>query len=497
MNYPQKTEPTVDFRAARQNNLAALRALGVDPFAPNSFDVTAKAGALQDQYKDLENGTVTEVTVKVAGRIMSYRNDGMFMDLLDDSGKIQVFSDKKTQQPEITEQLKLLDLGDWLGVSGIIRRTPRGELTINLAELTVLGKAMAPPPEKYHGLTDVDTRYRHREYDLVGNEESRKILRARFAIIRAMRNFLESRGFLEVETPMLHVIPGGASARPFVTHHNTLDMPLYLRIAPELHLKRLIIGGVADKVFEINRCFRNEGTSVKHNPEFTTMESYEAFTDYHGVMKLTEETLAAVAQTVFGTDTFSFKGHDIKITAPFPQRSMCDLVAEKTGLSFLEITDLNAAKDAAKNIGVDVHGCHNWGQVVEAVFGDKVEGTLIQPIHVIDYPKDISPLAQPHQTNPLLTERFETFMGGWEVANGFSELSDPAEQRARFEAQTAQRAAGDEEAQYLDEDFIKALELGMPACGGLGIGIDRLAIMLTGAETIREVIAFPTMRPKN
>lgn len=488
--------PTLDFRAARQANLAALRATGIDPFAPNSYDVTAKAAQLQEKHKDLPNGEVTTDNVRVAGRITSYRNSGMFIDLLDDSGKIQIFSHKDSVDTETMSQLAILDLGDWIGVEGIIRRTPRGELTINLQKLTVLGKAMTPPPEKFHGLQDVDTRYRHREYDLVSNEDSRRTLRKRFEIIRELRNFMDGRGFIEVETPMLHVIPGGANARPFITHHNTLDMQLYMRIAPELHLKRLIIGGLADRVYEINRCFRNEGFSTRHNPEFTTLESYEAFTDYHGVMKLAEEAVEAVAFAVFGTTKFEFRGHDIDVKTPYPRKRMTDLVKEQTGIDFLTLPTFEDAKAAAQKIGIDVHACHNWGQVVEAAFAEKVEETLIQPVHVIDLPKDISPLAQGHRTEPLLTERFETYITGWEFYNGFSELSDPAEQRARFEAQMAQRDAGDEEAQHLDEDFIHALELGLPATGGLGIGIDRLVMLLTGNDTIREVVAFPTMRPR-
>ncbi len=492
----QDTANATDPRVARQQKLAALRALGIDPFAPNTYDVTAKAADLHIKYAELPIGEVTENMVRVAGRIGSIRNNGMFIDLRDDRGRIQIYSDIKGLPENITAVLALLDLGDWIGVEGIIRRTPRGELTINLAQLTVLGKAMIPPPEKYHGLTDVDTRYRHREQDLVANDESRTTLRARYAIIAAMRQGLAERGFLEVETPMLHVIPGGANARPFTTHHNTLDMPLYLRIAPELHLKRLIIGGIADKVFEINRCFRNEGLSPKHNPEFTTMESYEAFTDYHGTMKLTEELIAEIAQHVFGKDTFSFMGHELIIQPPFRQKTMCELVREITGIDFLQIDDLQQAKDAAKSVGVHVADALNWGTVVAEVFGEKVEHTLIQPIHVTELPTDISPLAQPHRRDPRVTERHETYINGWEIANGFSELSDPAVQRARFEAQVSLREQGDDEAQFVDEDFLTALELGLPATGGLGIGVDRLAMILTGAETIREVIAFPTMRLK-
>jgi len=496
MTTEEPKENQTDFRAARAANLAALRVRGIDPFAPASFDVTSKADTLQIKYGSLENGAVTEDHVAVAGRITSYRNSGMFIDLLDDSGKIQIFSDKKILPENIISRLAMLDLGDWIGVRGIVRRTPRGELTVNLQELMVLGKAMTPPPEKFHGLSDVDTRYRHREYDLVGNEESRKTLRARFAIIRALRNFMDARGFMEVETPMLHVTPGGANAKPFITHHNTLNMDLYLRIAPELHLKRLIVGGLSDKVYEINRCFRNEGISTRHNPEFTTMESYEAFTDYNGAMQLAEEAIAESARAVFGKTEFEFRGHTVLLKTPFRRARMTDLVQEQTGVDFLKLPDVTNAKAAAQKLGVDVHICHNWGQVVEAVFAEKVEDTLIQPVHVTDLPKDISPLAQGHRTEPLLTERFETYIAGWEFCNGFSELSDPVEQRARFAAQMAQREAGDDEAQILDEDFIHALELGLPATGGLGIGIDRLVMLLTGSETIREVIAFPTMRPK-
>ena len=488
-------ETPLDFRAVREEHLKELRAKGIEPFAPASINITASAAALKEKYAHLADGERTEDNVTVVGRLIGNRNSGMFLDIQDDTDRLQIFCDKKELAQDIWDIINLLDLGDHVAVTGLVRRTPRGEITVNLAELKIIGKAMIPPPEKYHGLTDVDTRYRHREQDLVGNSESRDNLRKRFLLIRAMRNFLESRDFLEVETPMLHVIPGGANAKPFVTHHNTLDMPLYLRVAPELHLKRLIVGGLARKVFEINRCFRNEGLSIKHNPEFTSMESYEAYTDYHGVMTLAEDVIAHCALTVNGNDTVTMGDNELVLKAPFPRRSMCELVKEQTGIDFLAL-DLAGAQKAARDLRIEVKDSDRWGDIVANVFDEKVEHTLIQPVHVTDLPKDISPLAQGHRSDDRLTERFETYMNGWELANGFSELSDPFEQRARFAAQETQREAGDDEAQKLDEDFIKALELGLPPTGGLGIGIDRLAMILTGTDTIREVIAFPTMRPK-
>jgi lysyl-tRNA synthetase class 2 len=481
------------FRQARLEKLRELRALGVEPY-PYAFPRTHEAAEIEARYKDIAPGTETGDTVAVAGRIRAVRNSGMFIDLHDASGKIQVFNHKDFLPAEQIQMVKLLDLGDLVGVEGAVRRTPRGELTINARKVTLLAKALLPLPEKYHGLTDIETRYRQRYLDLVMNPESRETLKARSLVIAAMRRWLIDRGFLEVETPMLHVIPGGASAKPFVTHHNTLDMDLYLRIAPELHLKRLVVGGF-EKVFEINRCFRNEGISPRHNPEFTSLELYEAYVDYTEMIAITEGLVAEAATTVQKTTRIRYQGRDIDLTPPWPRKSMCALVAEATGHDFMAF-DREQAVAVAKSLGAEVNQGTSWGQAVEAAFALEVEDALVQPTHVTDFPRDISPLAKAHRSDPRLTERFETYVNGWEIANAFSELTDPIDQRERFEAQMRAREGGDEEAQMLDEDFVTALEYGLPPTGGLGIGIDRLVMILTDSPSIRDVIAFPTMRPK-
>lgn len=484
------------FRDTRIGKAQEIRDAGIDPY-PYHFEKTHNIDDLQKRYDHLETGEETQNQVRVAGRIRSMRNNGMFIDLRDASGKIQIFSHKDHLSETQLQFLKLLDIGDFIGVTGIIRRTPRGELTINAQHIELLCKALLPLPEKYHGLSDVETRYRQRYLDLIMNEESRETLRKRSQIIAAIRRFLLDRDFLEVETPMLQSIPGGAAARPFVTHHNALDMDLYLRIAPELYLKRLIIGGLSERVFEINRNFRNEGISTRHNPEFTMLELYQAYADYNDMMTLTEELVSYAAEQVLGSKKVMFNGREIDFTSPWPRKSMVDLVKEETGVDFLEITAPKVAREAAKKLGVAVKDTDNWGKVVEAVFGEKVEPQLLQPTHVTNFPLDISPLAKVHRDNPLLTERFETFVNAWEIANAFSELTDPLDQRARFEAQVKERESGDDEAQRMDHDFLTALEYGMPPAGGLGIGIDRLIMLLTDSPSIRDVIAFPTLRRKN
>ncbi|MBX6370261.1 MAG: lysine--tRNA ligase [Rhodospirillales bacterium] len=481
------------FRQARLDKLREIRALGIDPY-PYAFRRSDEAAALEARYRDLAPGAETSDEVAVAGRIRAIRNSGMFIDLHDVSGKIQIFSHKDYLPPDQIRLLRLLDLGDLIGVEGVVRRTPRGELTVNAKNLTILAKALLPLPEKYHGLTDLETRYRQRYLDLIMNPESRDTLRKRSLVISAMRRWLIDRGFLEVETPMLHVIPGGASAKPFVTHHNTLDMDLYLRIAPELHLKRLVVGGF-EKVFEINRNFRNEGISPRHNPEFTSLELYEAYVDYTEMIALTEGLVAEAANAVLKTTRIVYQGREIDLTPPWPRKSMCALVREATGHDFLEM-DREKAVNVARSMGCELNQGAGWGHAVEAVFALKVEDSLVQPIHVTDFPREISPLAKAHRSDPRLTERFETYVNGWEIANAFSELTDPLDQRERFEAQMRERERGDEEAQMLDEDFVTALEYGLPPTGGLGIGIDRLVMLLTDSPSIRDVIAFPTMRPK-
>jgi lysyl-tRNA synthetase class 2 len=484
------------FKAVRLSKLKQLVADGVNPY-PSHFKKSHELGHVIETYNYLESGQETTDLVTVAGRLYSIRNSGMFMDLRDPYHKIQVFCHANFSPPAVMALLEHLDIGDFIGVTGYVRRTPRGELTINAQQLTFLCKSLLPLPEKYHGLTDLETRYRQRYLDLIMNEQSRETLRKRAEITTAMRSYLVEEGFLEVETPMLHPIAGGALAKPFHTHHNALDMELFLRIAPELYLKRLIVGGLSDKVFELNRCFRNEGISTRHNPEFTQVELYWAYADYHDMMTLTERSISHISQKVFGGQELSFGEHQLNFTPPWPRKSMCGLIEEKTKINFLECSSAEDAALAAKKIGVHVEKDLSWGKVVAAVFEEIVEGSLIQPIHVTELPLDISPLAKKHSEDPRLTERFETFMNGWEVANGFSELNDSLDQRSRFEQQLHNRSQGDEEAHAMDEDFLTALDYGLPPTAGLGIGMDRLTMVLTNSPSIRDVIAFPTMRFKD
>jgi lysyl-tRNA synthetase class 2 len=482
-------------RAVRIGKLESLKAQGIDPY-PYGYDRTHEAAELERRYAGLGAGAETAERVCVAGRIRAVRNNGMFIDLHDATGKVQIFCHRDNLSPETLAVVRLLDIGDLIGVEGLVRRTSRGELTVNATAIAVLAKALRPLPEKYHGLADVELRYRQRYLDLIVNQESRETLRRRSRIVAAMRSHLVERGYLEVETPMLHAIPGGASAKPFITHHNALDLDLYLRIAPELHLKRLLVGGLADKLFEINRNFRNEGISPRHNPEFTMLELYEAYVDYTAMMRLTEELITSVAEAVLGSLRINYGGTVIDLSPPWPRRSMSELVQAATGVDFLAFEDAETAGRAAAALGAVVTGNENWGQALEAAFAARVEDTLIQPTHVTGFPRDISPLAKADRADPRLTERFETYIHGWEIANAFSELTDPRDQRARFAAQMQARAAGDEEAQPLDEDYVTALEYGLPPCGGLGIGIDRLVMLLTDSPSIRDVITFPTLRPR-
>lgn len=478
---------------AKIENLKHLQTRGVNPF-PYRFEATAFAADLQKKYAGLPNGEATQDTVSVAGRIRSRRNSGMFIDLHDATGKVQIFTHKQDVSPEVLEEASYYDIGDIIGVTGIVRRTPPGELTINTKQIVMLGKSVRPLPEKHHGIQDTEIKYRKRYLDLIMNEESRETFRKRSAIIAFIRKLLMEENFMEVETPMLHPIAGGASAKPFETHHNALDMKLFLRIAPELYLKRLIIGGF-DRVFEINRCFRNEGISVKHNPEFTSVEIYQAYADYNDMMALTERIVEGAAKAVNNGETkLKFGDNEIDFKAPWPRKTMVELVTEKTGVDFTAIPDAAAAAKKAGELGVHVKEGSNWGEVVEAIFGEKVEESLIQPVHIIDLPKEISPLAKVHRDSDTLSERFESYVNGWELANAFSELTDPFDQLARFKEQMAAREQGNEEAQMLDEDFVEALEYGMPPTGGLGIGIDRLVMLLTNSQSIRDVIAFPTLR---
>jgi lysyl-tRNA synthetase class 2 len=482
-------------RAIRLEKVNKMRQAGIEPYA-YSCHVSHSLVSLQEKYQDLESDQVTSDRVTVAGRIMTMRNSGMFIVIQDSSGRIQIFSHKKNLSEEQLSWIKQLDLGDWIYVEGFIRRTPRGELTVNATKVTLIAKALLTLPDKYHGLTDIETRYRQRYLDLIVNQEVRQRLRTRSEILFMLRKFLHDKGFVEVETPMLHTIAGGAAAKPFMTHHNALDMPMFLRIAPELHLKRLIIGGLSEKVFEINRCFRNEGLSPKHNPEFTTLELYQAFADYHDMMDLTEFLVSSLAHHVTGGYEVTYGEHKLNFVPGWRRVSMATLVKEKTGLDFYSLKTDEEAQKAVRSLGFSISSTQEtWGTLLAYVFEEKVEETLIQPTHVIDFPADISPLAKPHREDPRLTERFETYVNGWEIANAFSELNDPIEQHQRFLKQVENRAAGDDESHPMDEDFIKALEYGMPPTGGLGIGLDRLVMILTQSRTIRDVIAFPTMKP--
>ena len=492
-------------RQTRIQKLAELADRGINPY-PYVFEKDANAADLQEKYKDLPAGEETEDKYSVAGRVMAIRNTGMFIDLMDVTGKIQIFSHKENMDPDMVKNLKLVDIGDILGFTGTIRRTPRGELSIKATSFKVLSKSLLPLPNKqiseekleqiksHHTMSDTETKYRQRYLDLIVNESTRDTLRKRSLIIQKVREFLFNQGFIEVETPMLHTQASGANARPFTTHHNALDMDLTLRIAPELHLKRLMVGGLNDKIFELSRCFRNEGIDTRHNPEFTMIELYQSFVDYNEMMVLTENLVAYVAQEVLGTTKIQYGDHEIDLTPPWDRKTMLGAIKELTGVDFGEFFTQKEAYDKAKSMHVEVDEQMNWGQIVEAVFEEKVEPTLIQPVHIIDYPREISPLAKVHRDNDRLTERFETRVNGWEIANAFSELTDPIDQRHRFEAQALAKANGDEEAMSIDEDYINALEYGLAPTGGMGMGIDRLVMLLTNSPTIRDVIAFPTLK---
>ncbi len=490
----QNTENNGIHRESRLKKYNELLEMGVNPY-PYCFKPTHYAKDLQDKYKDLENDTETEDIVTVAGRAMAIRNNGMFIDMHDSTDKIQIFCHKKHLSKEQLKQVKLADLGDMVGITGIVRRTGRGELSIAAQEVSIIAKSLQPLPEKFHGLTDVEARYRQRYVDFIINKDSRETFIKRCEIVSAIRRCLEEKTFLEVETPILHPIMGGANAKPFITHHNTLDMDLFLRVAPELYLKKLIIGGI-DKVFEIGRNFRNEGIDKSHNPEFTALEVYQAYADYNDMADLMSDMIRYAAKKVTGSEIIEFGEHKLDLSKPFPKKSMIDLIKEYVNIDLLEAKDAKEAIAMAKSVDVHVDEDCNWGQVVQEVFDEKVEHNLIQPIHVMDLPKDISPLAKTHRDNDRLVEHFDTYIAGMELGCAYSELSNPLEQVERFNSQADAREKGDDEAQMFDESFIDALEHGFPPSGGLGMGIDRLAIILTNSATIRDVIAFPTLRPK-
>ena len=487
-------EEVSEQRQSRLNKLAKLEEMGYNPY-PYSFYPDSWAKPLQEKYKDLANGEHTEDRVTVAGRAMAVRNDGMFIDMKDKTGNIQLFCHKCNLDEDNLKLLKCLDIGDVVGVTGFIRRTPRGELSVAAEKFDIIAKSLEPLPEKFHGLTDIETRYRKRYVDMIINDEAKQVLITRCKIVSAVREFFNQNEFLEVETPALHPILGGANAKPFVTHYNALDNDFYLRIAPELYLKKLIVGGI-DRVFEIGKNFRNEGIDKNHVPEFSALEAYMAYGDYNDMANLISNLLRFVVAKVFGSDKIEIAGHEIDFSNPIPKVSMIDLIKKETGVDFLTTETVEEACALAKTIGVDTEHCSNWGKVVQEVFDEKVEHTLIQPILVSDMPKDISPLAKTHRDNPRLTEHFDVYILGMELGCAYSELSNPLEQLERFNAQAKEREAGDDEAQMLDESFIDALSYGFVPTTGMGMGMDRLAKLLTNSATLRDVLLFPALKSR-
>lgn len=475
----------------RRDKLSEMCAEGRDPFLIKKYKKSHNTNEIVENFEIFE-----EKKVSIAGRLMSKRGMGkvLFCDLHDREGKIQLFIKHDLIGKEEYEKVKKFDIGDIVGVQGEVFKTKTGEVSVKVLEIVMLSKSLLPLPEKFHGLTDPDLRYRQRYVDLIVNPEVKKAFIIRSAIIREIRAFLDEKGYLEVETPVLNTIPGGAAARPFITHHNTLDIDMYLRIATELHLKRLIVGGL-EKVYEMGRIFRNEGMSIKHNPEFTTIELYEAYTDYQGMMDICENMIRTVALKVLKTDNVIYQGTQIDLSTPWKRITMIDAVKEYTGLDFDSIKTAKEAKEMAKSVGVVIEEDLSWGEILNTVFEEKVEEHLIAPTFILDYPIEVSPLTKKKPDRPEMTERFELFIYGREIANAYSELNDPVDQRKRFEHQMQLRDKGDEEANMIDEDFLTALEYGMPPTGGLGIGIDRLVMLLTDSYSIRDVLLFPTMKP--
>jgi len=463
---------------------------------PYRFEPTATAAELHARYDDsLDAGAETNETVTVAGRLMLRRVQGKlaFGQLQDSTGRVQLFCPAQTT--ERFEEFTRLDLGDWIGATGEVMKTRKGELSVKVREWVLLAKARRQFPDKWHGLTDVDARYRQRYVDLWVTEEARRAFQIRSRVVSAMRRRLEGQGFVEVETPLLHSIPGGATARPFITHHNTLDMELYLRIAIELHLKRLVVGGV-EKVFEIGRVFRNEGIDPRHNPEFTMLELYQAYADYEDMMRLTEELVAGIAEEVVGTSRLTYGDRELDLTPPWRRAPMTELIKEHAGVDVDLSMPVDELRRIAKDLDVPVEEEWGPGKLILEIYEKTTEGELWGPVFVTDYPQEVSPLAREHRSKPGYVERFEPIVAGRELGNAFSELTDPDVQRANFEDQARLKAAGDEEAMVVDEDYLRALEYGLPPTGGLGIGIDRLVMLLSDAQNIRDVILFPTLRPE-
>ena len=489
-----QAEPSLsELLQIRRDKLSALQAAGKDPFQVTKYDVTHHSNEVKDNFEAMEGQVV-----RLAGRLMSKRGMGkaIFADLQDGGGRIQLYVRVDDVGEEALAAFKKYDIGDIVGVEGDVFRTKRGEISIKAHTITLLSKSLLPLPEKFHGLTDVETRCRQRYVDLIINPEVRRTFEIRSAFVRHVRDFLDNRGYMEVETPVLNTISGGATARPFITHHNTLDIDMYMRIATELHLKRLVVGGL-ERVYEIGRIFRNEGMDTKHNPEFTTVELYQAYADFHDMMDLFEDLLSSAAQKILGTYQIQWQGNDIDLTPGWPRLTMAEAVKQYTGLDFMAITDDAEAVALAASIGVELPETApaTWGNALYEVFDQKVEEKLIQPTFITMHPVDVSPLAKRSPADPRLTERFELFICRSEMGNAFSELNDPIDQKQRFQRQVELRKNGDEEAGMMDEDYITALEYGLPPTGGLGIGIDRCVMMLTNNDSIREVLLFPTMKP--
>lgn len=475
----------------RRDKLAALQAEGKDPFEIVKYDVTHHSSDIVNNFDELEGKEVT-----VAGRLMNKRVMGKasFINVQDRDGRLQGYISKNDVGEESYLAFKKFDIGDIVGVKGVVFRTQKGEISVRASEITLLSKSLKVLPEKFHGLNDQELRYRQRYLDLIMNPEVKDTFIKRSAVLREIRNYLDAKGFLEVETPVLQTIPGGAAARPFITHHNALDIDMYCRIALELPLKRLIVGGL-ERVYEIGRVFRNEGIDIRHNPEFTLIEIYQAYTDYHGMMDLAEGLFRTIAQNVVGSTVLNYGGYELDLGKPFERLTMVDAVKKYAGVDFNEIPDTAAAKALAKEKGIEFEERHAKGDILNLFFEEYVEKNLIQPTFIMDYPVEISPLTKRKPSNPEYTERFELFIVGRGYGNAYSELNDPIDQRKRFEHQEAMRAAGDDEANMIDEDFLTALEYGMPPTGGIGIGIDRLVMLMTESVSIRDVILFPTMKP--
>ena len=491
----EKALTEVEINEQMQNRIDKMHKIeehGWRPFG-RRFEWTHRSGDVKDQFETLAE---TEAEIKMAGRVMAIRGHGKtcFMDMQDKTGRMQLYVRKDVLGEEDYSLVKMMDIGDTIGVTGIPFRTHMGEISIKVIKMEMLSKSLRPLPEKWHGLKDIETRYRQRYVDLIVNPEVRDTFVKRSQIIRSVREVLDSHDFLEVETPILNTIAGGAAARPFISYHNALDMQVYMRIAPELYLKRLIVGGM-DRVYELGRVFRNEGIDNRHNPEFTSVEIYQAFADYRDMMDLTEEVVVKTAMKVLGTTKITYEGVEIELASPWKRMSMIDAVKEYSGKDFTNVTDLEEARAMAKELNVPVEPSFGIGKIINACFEEYVEDKLIQPTFITGHPKEISPLAKSNPENPEITDRFEAYIYGREICNGFTELNDPLDQRERFLKQVEERANGDEEANMMDEDFVNALEYGLPPTGGLGIGIDRLVMFLTDSSTIRDVLFFPTMKP--